>query len=128
MEIAIIVVFAIGYIIIALEHPLKINKTATALITGVVCWMLFTLSSPSASLLSSENFQTFTETLKLDIGEKGINELTSSELYSHFVTHELGHHIITISGILFFLLGAMTIVELIDAHHGFRFITDKIKT
>lgn len=128
MEIAIIAVFIVGYVIIALEHPLKINKTATALITGVVCWTLFILSPPPSSLLSSENFQTFTENLKLDIGEEKTTGLTSSELYRHFVTHELGHHIITISGILFFLLGAMTIVELIDAHHGFRFITDKIKT
>jgi Na+/H+ antiporter NhaD/arsenite permease-like protein len=128
MEIAIISVFIIGYIIIALEHPLKINKTATALITGVICWTLFILSSPSGSLTGSENFLTFTETLKLEIGTEKFASLNPDSLFHNFVIHELGHHLKGIAEILFFLLGAMTIVELIDAHQGFRIITEKIKT
>jgi len=87
-------VFIIGYLAIVFEHPLKVNKTATALITGVLCWVLYGIS-------------------------EGDSELVSSQL-----VHFLGE----ISGILFFLLGAMAIVELIDAHDGFDIITAKIKT
>jgi len=89
-----IVIFVLGYILIALEHPFKIDKAATALITGVLVWTLFVLS--------------------------GVGQ--------HLIEEELFHHLSEISGILFFLLGAMTIVELIDAHEGFSIITDKITT
>jgi len=54
--------------------------------------------------------------------------VTSGELYREFVAFELSEHLSSIAQILFFLLGAMTIVELVDAHHGFKFITDRIKT
>ena len=88
------IIFIIGYIAIALEHPLKINKAATALITGVLCWTVF-------ALLTSDKHTP-----------------------SHLLTEYLGE----IAGILFFLLGAMTIVELIDAHDGFEVITSRIQT
>lgn len=96
MELVIIIVFVVGYLAIALEHPIKINKTASALLTAVICWTIFTVSG-------------------------GENRL-------EFVEEELGHHLKEIAAILFFLMGAMTIVELVDAHHGFKFITDRIKT
>ncbi|HRH38873.1 MAG TPA: sodium:proton antiporter NhaD, partial [Flavobacteriales bacterium] len=91
-------VFIIGYIAIALEHPLRINKAATALLTGVVIWVLLVV---------------------------GQHELmpTAAE---HGVKGQLPHHLADIAEILFFLLGAMTIVELVDAHEGFRVITDRI--
>lgn len=92
MELSVILVFVVGYIAIALEHPIRINKTATALLTGVLCWTIFSFS-----------------------GEERVGE-------------ELGHHLSKIAEILFFLLGAMTIVELVDAYQGFRIITDKIRT
>lgn len=94
MNLLIILVFVIGYAGIAFEHPLKINKTASALLTGVLCWTVYMMGSS-------------------DI------ELVSGQLYEH-----LGQ----ISSILFFLLGAMTIVELIDAHDGFEVITNRITT
>ncbi len=87
-------VFVLGYIAIAFEHPLKLNKAASALITGVFCWTIYILQSSDA----------------------------------HIVSEELLHHLGEIASILFFLLGAMTIVELIDSHNGFDIITDKIKT
>ncbi|MEO5889446.1 MAG: sodium:proton antiporter NhaD [Ferruginibacter sp.] len=90
----ILIVFVLGYIAIALEHPLKLNKAASALITGALCWTLYILKSESP--------------------EK--------------VTEELLHHLGDIASILFFLLGAMTIVELIDTHNGFDLITQKITT
>lgn len=127
MESYIILVFVIGYAAIAFEHPIKINKTASALLTGVVCWTLFALSSPSTSVMGSESFKTFLNHLSVEMGDK-FNTLTSSEVYREFVFSSLGEHLAEISQILFFLMGAMTIVELIDAHQGFRFITDRIKT
>ncbi len=90
----IIIVFVLGYIAIAFEHTLKLNKAASALITGVLCWTIYILQSNS----------------------------------SHTVGEELLHHLGEIASILFFLLGAMTIVELIDSHGGFDIITEKIKT
>jgi len=90
----IIFIFIVGYIAIALEHPLKINKAASALITGVICWTVYMLQSSS----------------------------------SHTVGEELLGHLGEIASILFFLLGAMAIVELIDSHNGFEIITQKITT
>ncbi len=127
MEIAIILIFILGYLAIALEHPIKINKTASALLTGVLCWTLFVLSDPSSSVTNSEAYTSFLEVLKIDLGEK-FSALSSGELYREFVTFSLSEHLSGIAQILFFLMGAMTIVELVDAHHGFRFITDRIHT
>ncbi len=94
MTTLVIIVFIIGYLAIAFEHPLKLNKAAAALLTGVLCWTIYILS--------------------------GVDK-------DHAV-EELLHHLGEISSILFFLLGAMTIVELIDSHDGFTLITDRIKT
>lgn len=127
MEMIIVGVFVVGYIFIALEHPFKINKTASAILTGVICWTLFILSEPTAALLESEHFQTYLTVAKTELGDR-FSTLSQMDLFHGFVTHELARHLGSISQILFFLLGAMTIVELIDAHHGFRFITDKVKT
>ena len=128
MELIIVAVFVIGYILIALEHPIKINKTATAILTGVICWTLFILSNPSDSLLSSESYKSFVDFLKLESGAERVASLEPHHLFQEFVTFQLAEHLASISQILFFLMGAMTIVELVDAHHGFRFITDRIKT
>ena len=94
MLILMIVIFVLGYLAIALEHPIKVDKAASALITGVLVWTLFVLSGAD----------------------------------QHFIEEQLLHHLSEISSILFFLLGAMTIVELVDAHEGFSIITDKITT
>ena len=127
MEALVIIVFVLGYLAIALEHPLKINKTASALLTGVICWTLFVMAEPSTSVTESESYTTFLDILKIELGEK-FTSLTSADLYREFVTFSLSEHLSGIAQILFFLMGAMTIVELVDAHHGFRFITDRIKT
>lgn len=127
MEALVIIVFVLGYLAIALEHPLKINKTASAILTGVICWTLFVMAEPSTSVTESESYTTFLDILKIELGEK-FTSLTSADLYREFVTFSLSEHLGSISQILFFLMGAMTIVELVDAHHGFRFITDRIKT
>jgi len=97
------VVFAIGYLSIALEHPLKVDKAASAILTAVACWTLLVIGADS--ILPA-------------VHEAG----------GHDINTELRHHLGEISEILFFLLGAMTIVELIDAHEGFKVITDRIRT
>jgi Na+/H+ antiporter NhaD/arsenite permease-like protein len=127
METFIIGVFVVGYLAIALEHTIKINKTATAILTGVACWTLFVLSSPSESVLGSGHFADYLSKIRIDLGQRA-SVLGGSELFRGFVVSELSHHLAKISEILFFLMGAMTIVELVDAHHGFRIITDRIKT
>src|SRR5688500_8039257 len=94
MTLLIIAIFIIGYIAIAAEHPLKLNKAASALLTGGLCWTLYIIQSSD----------------------------------SHLVNEELLHHLGDIASIVFFLLGAMTIVELIDGHNGFDIISDKLTT
>jgi Na+/H+ antiporter NhaD/arsenite permease-like protein len=90
----ILFIFITGYIAIAFEQYLKVNKAALALITGVLCWTVYILQS---------------------------NDV-------HAVSEELVHGFGEIASVLFFLLGAMTIVELIDSHHGFEIITQNINT
>lgn len=87
-----IIIFILGYAFIALEHPLKINKSASALLLAAIIWSVFALMGPG------------------------------------FEHHALVSHLGETSEILFFLLGAMTIVEIVDRHEGFRIITDKITT
>ena len=90
----IITIFVLGYIAIAFEHPLKVDKAASALITGVLCWTIYFV--------------------QLEVAKEGSVQLL--------------HHLGDIASILFFLMGAMTIVELIDSHHGFDIIKEKIST
>jgi len=87
-----VVVFVLGYIAIATEHLIKINKAAVALLTGVLCWVI----------------------------------LISGSLDALTVRYQLMEHVGEIAGILFFLMGAMTIVEIIDMHNGFNVITGRI--
>jgi len=96
------IVFIVGYLSIALEHPLRINKAATALLTGVLIWVLIMVGHH--------------DLFAADAGH------TSDGLVA-----DLMHHLGGIASILFFLLGAMAVVELVDAHEGFRVITDRIR-
>lgn len=126
MELVIVIIFVLGYMAIAMEHPLKINKTASALVTGVLCWTLFVISEPPATLVQSEDYSGFIESLKSTV--KNFSALTAEEIHTEYVVENLGHHLNEIAQILFFLMGAMTIVELVDAHQGFKLVTDRINT
>lgn len=92
---ALISVFAVGYLLIALEESIRLNKTASALLTGVLCWTIYAVF--------------------------GHHDPDS-------VVGELSHHLASVAEILFFLLAAMTVVELIDAHDGFSLLTNRITT
>lgn len=126
MELAIVIIFIIGYLAIALEHPIKINKTASALLTGVICWTLFMVADSPQTLLDSSHYNHFLDDLKRTAAD--FSSLSTTEIHREFVIEQLGEHLNEIAQILFFLMGAMTIVELVDAHHGFKFITDRIRT
>ena len=90
----IVLIFILGYTLIVAEEKVSIDKSASALLTGVLMWALVAMVSTNM-------------------------EKTSEELM---------HHVGEIASILFFLMGAMTIVELIDSYDGFDLITDQIKT
>ena len=115
MDFLILGVFVLGYVFIALEHSIQIDKAASALVTGTVCWALFVLGCDEAPAHLTEAFASFCEG-------------SSHGSLAYFFEHRLLHHMEEISSILFFLMGAMTIVELVDAHEGFRVITDRITT
>ncbi len=93
MVLVLIGVFILGYLLISIEHTVKVNKSAIALLTGGLGWTIFSLFSPDQII----------------------------------VNQQLSGHLGSIAEILFFLLGAMTIVELVDAHNGFEIITSRIQ-
>ena len=118
MEFIVLAIFVLGYLFIALEHTFHIDKAASALLTGTICWGLFVVGVHDVPAHLAEDFSAFAA---------GFNG-TEMQALHHFFEHRLLHHMEDISSILFFLLGAMTIVELVDAHEGFSVITDRIKT
>lgn len=95
MSALIVVVFVTAYACIAMEHPLKINKSAVALIAAGLMWTIYSIASP---------------------------------LGVHGVTEQLTEKLAETAAIVFFLICAMTIVEVTDSHGGFEVITSRIKT
>lgn len=111
-----LVVFVVGYVFIVFEHVNQINKAATALFIGASMWSIYALGGEEilarGASISWANYSMN--------GLSGIRE---------FITHhELFHHLSEIASILFFLIGAMTIVELVDKYQGFKVITNKIES
>ncbi len=104
MVFVLVTIFILGYACIALEHPLKVNKTATALLLGTALWAVFSFCN-------------------------GIfrPDLEPSQ-WRFFITDNLIDNLGETAEIVFFLMGAMTIVTLIEDYQGFRIITDKIVT
>ncbi|HOY13581.1 MAG TPA: sodium:proton antiporter NhaD [Saprospiraceae bacterium] len=104
MGLAIIVcIFILGYLLIATEHLVKLDKAASAILLGAILWVGVVVLKSSIVLPT------------------GIEDATEA-LHSLFEGH-----VSEIASILFFLLGAMTVVEIIDAHEGFNVITDRIQ-
>ncbi|MFH0781992.1 MAG: sodium:proton antiporter NhaD, partial [Pseudomonadota bacterium] len=91
---ALVVIFILAYASIALEHPLGVNKAASALIGAGLLWTIYALNGGD----------------------------------HHLITENLQESVATTAQIVFFLMGAMTIVEVVDAHNGFFVITSRIKT
>ena len=94
MQTVLIIIFVLVYAAIALEHPLKVNKSATALLGAGLLWTVYALGGVDPGILDAQ----------------------------------LGSSLMGTAQIVFFLMGAMTIVEVVDAHNGFEVITSRIKT
>lgn len=104
LSIVIVAVFCIGYLLIAVESVTKINKAAIALLMFVFCWTLFMID-PGQYISGA-------------VGE--MKALAVSEV--------MEKHLGSTATTLFFLMGAMTIVELVDQNGGFNFVRDLLKT
>ena len=118
MEATIILVFVIGYLAITLEHSIKIDKLIPALVMMAICWALIALGLDSFP----EWFDSSKHALVDGFG------LLGHEDKLHMMEETLLHHLGKTSEILVFLLGAMTIVEIIDYFDGFATIKGFIKT
>ena len=108
MLIGVIVCFILGYLVIVFEHPLKLDKTVPALLMGAMCWAFISLGH-------------------LEIYDHHGHALHGDDYYGDLGSVLL-HHVGKTAEILIFLIGAMTIVELIDLHRGFSVITNRITT
>ena len=104
LTLAIVAVFVIGYFFIAIESVTRINKAAIALLMFVGCWTIF-MCDPSAYIASAVGSQTALE-----------------------VSSVIEHHLGSTATTLFFLMGAMTIVELVDQSGGFNFVRNMLRT
>lgn len=117
----IILLFVLGYLAIALEHQIHINKAASAILTGVLCWTLYAMNYET--LVPTKAFENWHAMHGGQEAEGGVDPKL------HFlVDGQLSHLFSETAGILFFLIGAMTIVELVDAHEGFSLITRYVKS
>ena len=104
LTICIVIVFCVGYLCIALESLTRVNKAAIALLMCVCCWTLL-MVGPAAYYP--------------DIATDGV---------VHHIAEVIEHHLGDAAGTLFFLMGAMTIVEIVDSNGGFNFVRDTMKT
>ena len=103
----IICIFVFGYACIALEYPLKINKAASALMMCFLLWSIFALTGVGAM-------------------SPAVADALGTGDFHDFLSDNITHHLGETGETVFFLLGAMTIVEVIDRWGGFRIITDRI--
>ena len=126
---AVIACFVIGYVVIVFEHPLRLDKTVPALLMGAICWALLSVGFNYGLL---DVVDTYGELFSL-AGHAGEN-LSDVDLDAahHEAEHGFGgallHHLGKTAEILIFLIGAMTIVEIVDLHRGFDILKGWIKT
>lgn len=118
------VVFVIGYILIAMEHKIGINKAATALILGMTLWVLYMFSGDSIiSVVNAESFRHFLAG-NSDVANMPLAKQCAKFVSDFQIVESLGEHV----QIVLYLIGAMAIVELIDVHGGFMCVTERIST
>lgn len=114
----IVAVFIVGYLCIAMESVIKVNKAAPALIMCAVCWTLYMFGAGDfVQSLHGEEFSAFLA-----------ESINKDSALSNFVNKMLLEHMGDTCEILFFLMGAMTIVEIVDANGGFNFVRDSLST
>ncbi|OFY38766.1 MAG: sodium:proton antiporter [Bacteroidetes bacterium GWF2_40_14] len=119
-----VIVFILGYLGIVMEHKIKINKAAIALLTAGVLWVIYIVFNPlSASIVNADAFREFLH------NNPALNSAPLAEQCKRFISEfQIIENLGEISSTLFFLIGAMTIVELVDVHDGFSLITERITT
>jgi Na+/H+ antiporter NhaD/arsenite permease-like protein len=156
IEYIMVIIFVLGYIAIATEHSIHVNKAASALLIGMICWAIYAMwpaehlqidssktvlelaqdpelkeRNPLLSRYLSHEEEEYREDVfknpELYEGKLQIPAEETPKVIQHFVEHGLSHHLFDIASILLFLLGAMTIVELMDAHSAFEVITSRIQ-
>ena len=117
MESILILLFVIGYLSITLEHPLKLDKTVPALLMAALMWALLAIGFHNGWFSVVD-------------GYGNVFNINSGDIHQqeHGFEGLLLHHIGKVAEILIFLIGAMTIVELIDLHRGFDVLKDMVKT
>lgn len=121
LTIVIVAVFLIGYGCIALESGLRVNKTATALLMCVICWSLYMIGCQDyVTMFHAEGFGRFLSAFHLQ------DEVEAARQYVG--QHVLLSHLGDACEILFFLMGAMTIVEVVDTNGGFNFVKERLST
>ena len=113
MDLLIVAVFFIGYLFITVEHQVKIDKTISALGMAVICW----------TILKTADLPVF----EIEDGLKPLADNYGGDNHQA-IDNLLLHHLGKVAEILFFLIGAMTIVEIIDMHRGFEIIKKMVKT
>jgi Na+/H+ antiporter NhaD/arsenite permease-like protein len=116
MESIIILIFIIGYLSITLEHPLKLDKTVPALIMAALIWAVLAVGFHAGW------FDV------IDTHERVFNFLSGGEAAEEGFENTLIHHLGKTAEILIFLIGAMTIVEIIDLHRGFEILKGAVRT
>ncbi len=119
MLVLMVVLFLLGYAAIAMEHQINVNKAASALVLCCLLWTIYIFISPDI-VANTPEFLTF---LSDEFPDEGFSNLA---VFDYVTSVQIIEHVGDIAEILFFLMGAMTIVELIDVHGGFSIITDKI--
>ncbi|MEZ6096170.1 MAG: sodium:proton antiporter NhaD [Pirellulaceae bacterium] len=117
-------IFVLAYLAIAFEHNLHINKAAPALFAGVVCWTIYVLNA--GTFVSEDKVP---EWFRVQHETEATSDEHNVDLSREFaIEGQLTENLAEIAGVLFFLLGAMTIVEMVDAFEGFSVITDRIRS
>ncbi|HET8838995.1 MAG TPA: sodium:proton antiporter NhaD [Flavobacteriaceae bacterium] len=116
MEIVVILIFVLGYFTITIEHPIRLDKTVPALIMAAVMWGLLAVGFHQGWFSIVDSHGTV------------FNFLNDSEQAREGFQETMLHHFGKTAEILIFLIGAMTIVELIDLHRGFDLIKTLVKT
>lgn len=119
-----IIIFLIGYIAIALEHPLKVDKSATALVLGMVLWVLYALFAEYIVPMAEGADLAAYVASHPALAQESLHRQALDFIINVKIVESLGD----VTQTLFFLIGAMTIVELVDVHGGFSVITDRITT
>jgi Na+/H+ antiporter NhaD/arsenite permease-like protein len=128
MEIFIIIVFVLGYLAITLEHNLKIDKLIPALVMMAVCWALIAFGLDGFTQWFDSAAHGLVDGFASLPAHSEVHHAHETASKADWLEETLLHHLGKTAEILFFLLGAMTIVEIIDYFDGFSTFKSYIKT